>query len=100
MRHPNRSSAQKLKYPRNRDVSLSSAGPDLVGDDLVAVGLQVAAHTVGALSPGVLTAKKATSAEWDPNGRLQRQDYRERDQVRSQCCIVARLDSPSAIVVR
>jgi hypothetical protein len=66
----------------------------------VAVGLQVAAHTVGALSPGVLTAKKATSAEWDPNGRLQRQDYRERDQVRSQCCIVARLDSPSAIVVR
>jgi hypothetical protein len=35
----------------------------------VAVGLQVAAHTVGALSPGVLTAKTAKSAEWVPNGR-------------------------------
>jgi hypothetical protein len=68
-RHPNRSSTQQLKCPRNRDVSLSSAGPDLVGDDLGAVGLQVAAHTVGALSPGVLTAKTATSAEWVPNGR-------------------------------
>jgi hypothetical protein len=49
--------------------SLSAAGPDLVGDDLVAVGLQVAAHTVCALSPGVLTAKTATSAEWVLNGR-------------------------------